>query len=64
MLFRRTGLLLLIHRYDERFNLGPRGFGDRKRITNVTDLLSSPMEEVTKASPTLLNDHMFICARA
>lgn len=45
---------LLIHRYDERFNLRPLGFEDRKRITNVADLLSSSMEEVTKASPTLL----------
>lgn len=51
---------LLIHRYDERFNLGLLGFGDRNRITNVADLLSSSMEEATKASPTLL----IICSYA
>lgn len=51
---------LLIHRSNERFNLGLLGFGDRKRITNVADLLSRSMEEVTKASPTLL----IICSYA
>lgn len=51
------GPLLLIHRCDERFNLGPLGFGDRKRITNVADLLSDEGE-------SYYTDHMFICARA